>query len=208
MNIPKLASENHHFMVILFVLLTVLGIYSFFTMPRTEDPPITLPGASVIVVLPGASSGDLEKLVADPIEEALNELEDIKSIETTIREGIVAVSIEFIFQTDPQDKYSEVVQQVNAIRDDLPEEIYSLSFSKWSSTDVNILQVAFVSDSAEYSIIEDQAEELKKDIEKINGVKAVDIYGLPSQKSGFPSISENGDDEYLYRPGGSRNHKQ
>ncbi|MBN2480548.1 MAG: efflux RND transporter permease subunit, partial [Bacteroidales bacterium] len=182
MNLPKLASDNHQFVLIIFLLLTFMGIQAFFTMPRTEDPPLTLPGASVFVILPGASPEDLEELVVNPLEEAMNELEDIKRIETTIKDGIVSISVEFIFGTDAADKYSEVVQQVNAVRSSLPEEIYNITISKWSSSDVNILQLAFVSDSVEYSILEEYAKRLKKDIEQISGVKSVDIYGLPDQE--------------------------
>lgn len=182
MNIPKLASDNHQFVIIIFLLLTFLGVNAFFTMPRTEDPPVTVPGASVVVVIPGASPADLEELVADPLEAALNELEDVDAIESTIKEGVVSVSVEFVFKTDAEDKYGEVVQQVNAVRNALPEEIYSLNTYKWNTTDVNILQLAFVSDSVEYSILEDHAERLKKDIELIKGVKAVDIYGCPRQE--------------------------
>lgn len=182
MNIPKLASDNHQFVIIIFLLLTFLGVNAFFTMPRTEDPPVTVPGASVVVIIPGASPADLEELVADPLEEALNELEDVEAIESTIKEGVVSVGVEFIFKTDAEDKYGEVVQKVNAVRNALPEEIYSLNTYKWNTTDVNILQLAFVSDSVEYSILEDHAERLEKDIELIKGVKAVDIHGCPRQE--------------------------
>lgn len=182
MNIPKLASDNHQFIIIIFLLLTFLGVNAFFTMPRTEDPPVTVPGASVVVIIPGASPADLEELVADPLEEALNELEDVEAIESTIKEGVVSVGVEFIFKTDAEDKYGEVVQKVNAVRNALPEEIYSLNTYKWNTTDVNILQLAFVSDSVEYSILEDHAERLEKDIELIKGVKAVDIHGCPRQE--------------------------
>ena len=128
-NIPKLASDNHQFMIILFLLMGFMGIYAFFTMPRTEDPPLIMPGATVAVLLPGASPEDLEELVVDPIEESINTLEDIKRVETTVRDGIAAISVEFIFGTDAQDKYGQVVQQVNSIRSDLPDEVYSITIS-------------------------------------------------------------------------------
>ncbi|HUV07343.1 MAG TPA: efflux RND transporter permease subunit, partial [Spirochaetia bacterium] len=73
MRLPKLAVENHHFTVIIVVLLVVFGIWAYFTMPRAEDPQISVPAVSVIVLYPGASSVDLERLVVDPIEEAANE---------------------------------------------------------------------------------------------------------------------------------------
>ena len=82
MRLPEYAVRNHQFTVIIVILLTLVGIVSFFTMPRSEDPQISPAGSSIIVVYPGANPVDLEELVVDPIEEALNELEDIKDIRT------------------------------------------------------------------------------------------------------------------------------
>ena len=73
MKLPKLAVNNYQFTIVIFVLLTIFGISSFITMPKTEDPPIFVPGASVYVVYPGTSPLDMEQLVATPIEEAINE---------------------------------------------------------------------------------------------------------------------------------------
>ena len=83
MKLPKLAIENHQFTLMIFLLLLIMGIYSFFTMPRTEDPPLQLPGASIIIVYPGANPTDREELIVSPVEEALNELDDIKKMERT-----------------------------------------------------------------------------------------------------------------------------
>jgi multidrug efflux pump subunit AcrB len=43
-------------------------------MPRTENPEINIPGASVILIYPGTSSFDLAQLVATPVEDVLNEI--------------------------------------------------------------------------------------------------------------------------------------
>ena len=51
-------------------------------MPRTENPEIFIPGATVVVIYPGTSPVDLEELVATPVEDALNEIDDIKQIDT------------------------------------------------------------------------------------------------------------------------------
>ncbi len=182
MKLPEISINNYQFTIVVFALLIIMGIASFLTIPRTEDPPLQLPGASVLIIYPGGNPYDLEQLIAIPVEEALNELDDIKRIETSVRDGIVITSIEFIFDTDAGEKFSEVVQQVNSIRSDLPEEIYNMDVIEWTSSDVAIIQLALVSDSAEYSRLEAHAEELKKDIEKIDGIKMVEILAFPDQE--------------------------
>ena len=59
----------------------------------------------------------------------------------------------------------------HSIRNQLPENILSLDMIKWGITDVNILQVALVSDSASYREMEKEAERLKKKLEKVSGIK-------------------------------------
>jgi multidrug efflux pump subunit AcrB len=182
MQLPKLAIDNYQFTIIIFLLLLMLGLYSFFTMPRTEDPPLQLPGASIIIVYPGASPADIEELIVTPIEESLNELDDIKKIETTIQYGITHIAIEFTFGTDANDKYEEVLQQVNSVQNELPQDIYQMEIMKWRSSDVCIMQLAMVSETVSYRRMEDLADELRKNIEKINGVLRVEILAVPEQQ--------------------------
>jgi multidrug efflux pump subunit AcrB len=182
MKLPEISINNYQFTIVVFALLIIMGVSSFLTMPRTEDPPLQLPGASVIIIYPGGNPPDLEQLIATPVEEAINELDDIKRIETSARDGIVITSVEFTFDTDAGDKFNEVVQQVNSVRSKLPEEVYSLDILEWTSSDVSIMQLALVSDSAEYARMDDLAEDLKKDIEQVNGVKLVEVVALPEQE--------------------------
>jgi len=182
MQLPRIAIDNYQFTTIIFLLLLLMGIYSFFTMPRTEDPPLQLPGASIIFVFPGANPSDMEELIVTPVEEALNELDDIKKIETTIQYGITHIAIEFTFGTDANDKYEEVLQQVNSVKNELPEDIHQVEFLKWRSSDVCIMQLALVSESASFRQMENIAEGLKKEIEKIGGVLRADILAVPDQQ--------------------------
>ncbi len=164
MHLVRSAIENHQFTIVFVVLLMAVGLYSFLTMPRSEDPPVTPAGSSVIVVLPGATPADIEELIIDPVEEVINELDDIKHIDSGAEDGLGVIEVEFIIGSDPDDKYSDVVQKVNSIRNTLPQEILSLDIVKWSISDVNILQLALYSDNASYASLEKEAERLKKSL--------------------------------------------
>ncbi|HER08062.1 MAG TPA: efflux RND transporter permease subunit, partial [Bacteroides sp.] len=94
MKLPRLAIENTSFTWMFFILLTIVGIRSLLIMPRTENPEIAVPGASIVVILPGANPVDLEKMVALPIEETINELEEIDQISTSVRDGLAVISVE------------------------------------------------------------------------------------------------------------------
>ena len=182
MKLPRLAIDNYQFTLLVFILLIIVGISSYRNMPRTENPEMTVPGGSVVVIYPGANPIDLEQLVTIPLEEAINELDNIKKINTGISDGIAIISVEFDFNTDAKDKYDELVQKVNEVAPDLPDEIYSLETMQWKSGDVSMLQLALTSDSAEFSILEKEAEKLKRLINKLPGIRKVDIIGCPAQE--------------------------
>lgn len=182
MKLPKLAIENHQFTIVAIILLVLAGIASFLTMPRSEDPQISRAGSNIIAVYPGANPLDLEELVLDPIEEALNELEDIDKMNSTVIDGLMVINLEFLAGSDPDDKYGEVVQKIGSVRDALPGELVSLIIDRWQVSRVNIIQVALVSDSASYRDLEWHAERLKKELERVAGVKKVSTWAFPEQE--------------------------
>ncbi|MCB0260413.1 MAG: efflux RND transporter permease subunit, partial [Calditrichaeota bacterium] len=182
MKLPKLAIENHQFTIVVIILLVLAGVASFLTMPRSEDPQISRAGSNIIAVYPGANPLDLEELVLDPIETALNELEDIDKMNSNVIDGLMLIRLEFLAGSDPDDKYGEVVQKIGSIRDELPDELSSLIIDRWEVSRVNILQVALVSDSASYRDLEWHAERLKKELERAAGVKRVNTWAFPEQE--------------------------
>ncbi|MFC1851146.1 efflux RND transporter permease subunit [candidate division CSSED10-310 bacterium] len=182
MNVPRYAIANYQFTIVVILLLVLSGVVSLSTMPRSEDPQVTNSGGSIYVVYPGANPMDLEELIIDPIEEALNELEDIKKIDSYMEDGLAVTHIEFESGTDPDEKYSDVLQKVNSIQNRLPRDIAALSTQKWAISNVNILQVAIVSASAEYKELEQEAERLKTEFEKVAGVKKAEIWAFPEQE--------------------------
>ena len=160
MKLPRFAIENHQFTLVMVVLLILAGVVSLITMPRSEDPQVSPAGSTVIVLYPGASPSDIEQLIADPIEEVLNSLEDIKTIASHSTDNIGLVEIEFEPGSDPDDKYSDVVQKVNSIRESLPENLLSLDIQKWTISSVPIFQIAFISDEAGFHELEVEAKRL------------------------------------------------
>jgi multidrug efflux pump subunit AcrB len=182
MNIAKFSIDNHHFMLIIILLLVAMGALSFFTMPKSEDPAVDIAGGSVIAIYPGGSPADMEELVVELVEEALNELDDIKVITGAAEDGVGIVDIEFTPGSDSDKKYADVVQKVNSIRNSLPSGLMSLEIMQWLISDVYILQLALVSDSAPYREVEDEAEAIQKRMERVPGIMSAKVWALPKRE--------------------------
>ena len=182
MRLPVNAIRNHQFTLVIVTLLTLLGVLSFQTMPRSEDPQFDFPLIIVTVAYPGTSPLDMEKLVTDPVEEELNELEDIKEIRTVIMNGLTIIKVEFNYGVDPDEKYDDVVQAISKVRADLPAQIHSVDIKQVSPTDVNVLQLALMSDTASYRDLRYQAERLEKKFTRVAGVKRASAMAFPEQQ--------------------------
>jgi multidrug efflux pump subunit AcrB len=182
MNIPSFSIKNYQFTLTAFTFLLVMGITSFLNMPRREDPALDIPNIVVIAVYPGANPTDIESQVVDVLEESINELDDLKEVQTTIRDGVAISEIEFNFGVDTDGKYDEVLRQVNQVRSDLPEGLYQLDVRQYSTNTVNIMQLALVSETADYARMKAEAEKAKKSIEQVGGVRKVEIDAYAEQQ--------------------------
>ena len=174
--------SNRHFIIIVTLLLVAWGVISFRTIPRSEDPQIEFTGSSIFALLPGAGPGDIEKLVVDPVEEELNKLSDINHLTSSSAENVALVNIEFTVNTDPDDKYREVLSAIDNIRSRLPADLARLDITKYSSSDVSILQYALIADAQPYHRIVATAEKLKKRLQRIYGVEKVTVQAYPERQ--------------------------
>ncbi len=182
MKLTEFAVKNYAFTLIVFVALMAIGLSSLFNMPRGEDPDILAPEFAVVVVYPGTGPSDMEKLVVNPIEKKANELDDIKSIVSTINDGVAVIRVNFKFGTNPDTKYQDLVREITALKNELPSEILSTNILKFTPSDVNIFQVALISDVATDKELEDQTFRLKKELEKVKSLKKVEHVGYQKQQ--------------------------
>ena len=182
MNITSFFVRNNQFTLVVFLMIIAVSVFTLLQMPRAEDPEINAPRFPIIVVFPGTSPLDLEELVVKPIESKISELDDIKRVRTDIEDDIVKFDVEYNYSVDPEDKYQELVREVEGLRSELPEEILSLEVRKITPTDVSVLQVALVSENASQIEMWNWAEQLTEELESIKALKKVKHHGIPERK--------------------------
>jgi multidrug efflux pump subunit AcrB len=182
MKITEFAVRNYQFTIIIFVMVLLLGLNALFTMPRGEDPVFSAPIFVVLAVYPGASPNDMEELLADPIEDAVAELDDVKKIVTNCDDGLMLLRLEFTYGVDIDAKNNDVIREVNKLRSSLPQDLALLEVQRASSADVAILQTAITSSTASYEEMKIVAEDLKKRLEKVRDLKEVEIQAYPDRQ--------------------------
>lgn len=181
MKISAYAIKNYQFTLIMVLMVVALGVSTILNMPRSEDPELNSPSYPVVVIYPGTSPKDMEELVVKPLEQRIYGLDDIKRIKTSINDGLAVLFVEYKYYSNVEDKYQELVREVNSAQSQLPQDIYSIEVKKVDPTGVNILQMALVSENASRDKLKKAAEDLQDILEKVPGLKNVEIQGLPDQ---------------------------
>jgi multidrug efflux pump subunit AcrB len=182
MKLAEFSVKNYQFTIIIFVMIMAIGANSLLNMPKAEDPTLKATFNSIIVVYPGTSPADMEKLIVDPIEDKMSEISDIKKIISSVDEGVANVRIEFQHSINPDEKYNEVVREVNAIRSKLPTDIYSVDILRFTPEGVNIIQCALMSETTPYKDLQKEADRLTKDLLKVKSIKTAEVFAFPKQQ--------------------------
>lgn len=123
MNVSAWCIRNPIPSVLLFVLLTAVGLMGFRGMKIQNFPDIDLPTVSVTAALPGASPAQLETEVARKIENSVATLQGVKHIYTKVQDGAATVTVEFRLEKPTQEALDDVRDAVARVRSDLPGDL-------------------------------------------------------------------------------------
>lgn len=171
--------KQWQFTLVLFAMLIALGFYSVTSIPRSEDPQFPMPVMLIKAILPGADPVDMERLIADPIEDALDALDDVKDIRSTSQNGVTVIAVEFTWDSDPAKKYDDVLREVNALRGSLPRGLSRLEVERLRTIDASIVQIALQSDTLAWPVFEELCRNLKDELDRVPGVESAQCWGIP-----------------------------
>lgn len=181
MQLPKISINNAQFTMTIVLLMVLVGIVSYFTIPRSEDPQFDIPVTLIEVIYPGASPQDIETLVVKPLEEEFNEIEGIKIIESQIKNDGARVTVHFFYGTNIDLAFSEIKLAVASVKPVLPQGVQEIQVIKATPTSVAVVQLALWSEPTDYKTMEFYAKQLEKRLEGISAVKKADVWGYPQQ---------------------------
>jgi len=139
MNVSAWSIRNPIPGVLLFIMLSLMGLLAFKAMKIQNFPDIDLPTVTVNASLPGASPAQLETEVARKIENSIATLQGVKHIYTTVQDGVAIVTTEFRLEKPTQEAVDDVRAAVARVRSDLPADMRDPVVSKMELTGSPIL---------------------------------------------------------------------
>ena len=177
------AIEHRTVVYVIMALFFILGISSYFSMPREAFPEINDTKVFVSTVFPGNTAEDIERIVTDPLEEALKGVPNMMEIRSTSSEDFSVIEVEFdenITIDDAKQKTKDLVDGVTAGPDwpvfnnaKVEPNVFELDFSELQP----ILNISLIGD---YPIeqLKVYAERLENRIEQLAQIKEVNIRGI------------------------------
>ena len=165
------------FVNLLFIMLMVVGVFCLYDLPVERYPDVRMGKVIITGFLPGASPDEVETLVTRKIEDALEDLENVEFIRSRSFRQRASIMVKFLDDTDYDKLYDELRFKVLSIQNDLPDEMDPPTFtvirvSEW----LPVISVNLVGDRSNRALSL-MAEELKLPLQRIPGVKEVQLSG-------------------------------
>ena len=166
--------------VMFFISMFVVGLIAAVRLPLEALPSVTFPGIFLQLPYSGSTPEEVERTVLRPVEEAVSTMTGVKRVQGSARADGAWMFIEFTdWERDVSIAASEARERIDAIRDDLPDDMQRYFVMKFSTSDEPVLKVRLASKrdmTREYDMID---REFKRRLERIPGVARVDVLGAP-----------------------------
>lgn len=166
--------------VMFFVSLFVVGLIAAVRLPLEAFPSVTFPGIFLQLPYSGSTPEEVERTVLRPVEEAVSTMTGIKRMDGSAKADGASMFIQFSdWERDASIAASDARERIDAIRDELPDDLQRYFVLKFSTSDEAVVKVRLASDrdmTREYDMID---REFKRRLERIPGVARVDVLGAP-----------------------------
>lgn len=175
--LAELCVKRPVFATMLIVALMVVGTFSFFTLGVDLFPKIDLPTVSVSVSNPGASAEEVETDITKRVEDAVNTISGIETINSTSIEGSSTVTIQFSLDKNGDVAAQEIRDKVNLIVNDLPDTAKAPVVQKFDPDATPVMEIALSSPRALREVTEIADKKIKPQLENINGIGQIQLVG-------------------------------
>lgn len=183
MSLTEIGLKKSRLTVLVMLLILAVGVISYINFPKREDPAITIRTGIVYAQNAGLELAQLERLVAEPIEEAARSIAGVDEVRTQITGGAVIMQIDIknaVPEGDLNQVFDDLRNDIGDLARQMPQGTLGPVFSS-SFGDVAIATVAITGEGFSLSEVEDSAIALRDRLYLLDGVSAVKLYGIQQE---------------------------
>lgn len=181
--LPKLSVKKPMTIFVAVIVLIVLGIVSVFKMTPDLLPNMDFPYAIILTTYPGQTPETVESVVTKPLEQSLSTIDGVKTITSTSSDNYSILTLEFEDGTNMDTATVDMRGNLDTIKDAWPDGVGSPYLMKINPNMMPVAMVAVDYDGYDTVQISDYVNnELKNQLEGIDGVASVSTKGIVTQK--------------------------
>lgn len=184
MSIAELSIKRPVTTIMLFVSMVVVGLIAAVRLPLEAMPDVSAPFLFVQMPYAGSTPEEVERTILRPVEETLSTMTDVKSMqsEATSEQGSVFLMFSD-WDRDIEIAAAEARERIDAIRNDLPDDLQRYYVWKWSTSDEPALELRLTSRTLDLTKEFDRIDRIyKRRLERIPGVAKVEVEGAPQNE--------------------------
>jgi hydrophobe/amphiphile efflux-1 (HAE1) family protein len=164
--------------IVLFLVLGIFGLVSFFRLGIDSNPNIDIPAVMVTVTQPGAGPTELETQVTKKIEDSVAGLGNIDELTSTVTEGSSTTTVSFVLGTDSDRATNDVRNAVAQIRQDLPQDVNEPIVKRLEFAGGSIMTYSVASDQRSVEELSDLVDRtISRALLNVPGVAQIDRLG-------------------------------
>lgn len=181
--LPKLSVKKPMTIFVAVIVVIVLGIVSVFKMTPDLLPNMDFPYAIILTTYPGQTPETVESVVTKPLEQSLSTIDGVKTITSTSSDNYSMLTLEFEDGTNMDTATVDMRGNLDTIKDAWPDGVGSPYLMKINPDMMPVAMVAVDYDGYDTVQISDYVNnELKNQLEGIDGVASVSTKGIVTQK--------------------------
>jgi multidrug efflux pump subunit AcrB len=177
----RLFIQKHTAVFSLAVLIVIVGVMAYITLPRESTPEIKQPYIFITTTYVGVSASDIETLVTEPIENELEGTDGLKELTSESRQNVSFIFAEFTSDTSVEEALRRAKDRVDLAVPNLPDDADEPNVREFSVSDWPIF-VVVLSHPDGVEVIDEAAEFVRDELEKLNGVLEVEMSGNPDRE--------------------------
>jgi HAE1 family hydrophobic/amphiphilic exporter-1 len=167
---------------LIFVGVIVLGLFAFRKLPIDLLPKIETNSIMVITTYDGASASDVETNVTRPLENSLNTVSNLKSINSTSKENRSIITLEFEYGLDINVVTNDVRNKLDMVKTFIPESVSDPVIFKFSTDMIPVLMLTATAEKSLPGLYKILDNNVANPLARINGVGSVSILGAPQRE--------------------------
>lgn len=177
----RLLLANHPLANILFAVVMLLGLVSYVTMPREQDPEINFNWVSITAALPGATAEEVERLIVNPLEDGIKGVADVRFVISNARENVATMLVRFreIDERTFDKRMNDLRREVqNKHSGELPKEAKEPRIIEITTSNGFPTASLLLLGQADDETLRAAGRRIKTDLERLTGVDVVYATGL------------------------------